>query len=239
MNKSAGLLAIIMIIILPASGQTHSYGIVTDIDGNRYKTVVIGDLEWMAENLRTTSFSNGEKIPYCISDTVWSGSEGSAYCWYSNDSYNERIYGALYNWYSVDKKLLCPVGWRVPSDSDWSRLSGFADTKFKMDSRVWGSAGLSGFDAGRRIKARSGWAKEGNGTDDFSFSALPGGERSGKDGHFHLAGYNGYWWSSTEEGKSDSWYRSIIYSLDNISRDTHNKACGFSVRCIRDTASVK
>jgi uncharacterized protein (TIGR02145 family) len=234
LKKPVAILSIFLFILLSISSQIIKYETVTDIDNNLYQTVKIGKYEWMAENLRTTTFSNGEKIPLCIENDKWSALGSCAYCWYNNEEKNIKIYGALYNWYSVSSGTLCPVGWRVPSDEDWKYLTGFVDTRIKVGDTIWNKKGLKGYDSGKRLKALTGWNKDGNGTDNFGFSALPGGERSSKDGLFHLRGYNGYWWSSTGEGIADAWYRSIIYSLDDISRDVHGKKCGFSVRCIRD-----
>jgi len=109
----------ILLIAIPFLGmssiiaQTTNMGTVTDIDGNVYHTVLIGNYRWMAENLRTTSYNNGVEIP-CITDSiVWRSLIIGAYCWYQNNEVNGVTYGALYNWYAVNTDRLCPDGWRV------------------------------------------------------------------------------------------------------------------------------
>jgi hypothetical protein len=102
-------------------------GTVTDIEGNVYKTIIIGEQNWMAENLRTTHFKDGSTIPIVTTDTYqWDNSQTPNYCWYNYDeeSYKD-IYGALYNWYTVNIGNICPEGWRVPTYNDWITLITF------------------------------------------------------------------------------------------------------------------
>ena len=107
---------------------------VTDIDGNRYKTVVIGEQEWMAENLKTTKFNDGADIPNVTDMTDWVRIPASAYSWYNNDITNKETYGALYNWYTVNAGYLCPDGWRVPADADWTILTNFLQSGHSFGS---------------------------------------------------------------------------------------------------------
>ena len=93
-----------------------------DIDGNLYKTVTIGSQVWMKENLRTTRYNDGLAIPLVTDYDSWAALTTPAYCWYNNDSKNKEVYGALYNYYTIDTKKLCPEGWYVPADSDWTEL---------------------------------------------------------------------------------------------------------------------
>jgi uncharacterized protein (TIGR02145 family) len=217
--------------LLPIKVQTTETDSITDIEGNVYHAVVIGKYKWMAENLKTATYNNGTAIPNITGDSAWVRSTGGAYCWYNNDKSKAGIYGALYNWYAVNTGMLCPGGWRVPSDEEWKSLEGFADSRYKAGDPVWDSPGHRGQDAGRRLKADTGWRSGGNGTDNVGFSALPGGERL-RDSH--LAGSNGFWWTNTADDTSYSWYRGMIYGMDEVSRDRHPKTIGFSVRCIRD-----
>jgi uncharacterized protein (TIGR02145 family) len=100
-----------------------TYGAVNDIDGNTYKTIVIGTQTWMAENLKTTKYRNGDTIPTNLTNAAWSDATTGAYAIYNNDAANNTIYGKLYNWYAVtDSRNICPVGWHVPSDSEWTTL---------------------------------------------------------------------------------------------------------------------
>ncbi len=212
--------------------QQPVIGMAKDIDGNEYKTVVIGRYEWMAENLRAINYNNGTPVPYEACDSEWKGLESDAYCWYDNDERYSEIYGALYNWYAVNTGNLCPAGWRVPSDDEWKYLEGYVDSIYKVGDTLWNKTGLRGYDTGRRLKASAGWERGGNGTDNYGFAALPAGERL--NGFNNIAGSNGYWWTSTEHDTATAWFRSIIYAFDEVSRDTHPKKMGFSVRCIRD-----
>ncbi len=219
--------------MLSSRAQTPGSGTVTDIDGNVYRTVVIGNYVWTTENLKTTSYIDGLKIPNIQDSVVWTGLTSGAYCWYNNDECKAKTRGALYNWYAVNSGRLCPDGWRVPTDKEWKDLEGSADTRFGQGDPDWDNQGGRGQDAGLRLKASSGWSSGGSGTDNIGFSALPGGERCSK-GRYFLAGRSGFWWSSSGYSESFAWYRNIIYGLDDMYRNIHPKWMGFSVRCLRD-----
>ncbi|MDX9696942.1 MAG: fibrobacter succinogenes major paralogous domain-containing protein [Bacteroidales bacterium] len=193
--------------------------IVTDIDGNVYKTVVIGSQEWMAENLKTTKYNDGTPISLITDNTAWPTTSG-AYCWYNNDIGNKTTYGALYNWYAVvDSRKLCPVGWHVPTDTEWSTL-----TTYLGGESV----------AGGKMKAITLWASPNMGADNSSgFTALPGGSRS-YDGYFDNVGYYGGWWSSTEGSTYYAFYRGLNYGSSSVDRGYDYRRYGFSVRCLRD-----
>lgn len=216
------------------NAQDSKNGVVIDIDSNIYSTVKVGKYLWMTENLRTTTYKNGLKIPNVKDNNTWISTDSGAYCWYNNDTSNAKVYGALYNWYAVNTGNLCPDGWRVPSDEEWKYLEGYVDTKFCIGDSSWNSIGLRGNDAGLRLKTKSGWSIDGNGTDHFNFSALPSGERLSRNGKYFIMGSNGFWWSSTEYNTHRAWYRSIIYTYNGVMRYFHDKQFGFSVRCLRD-----
>jgi len=100
-----------------------TYGEVSDIDGNYYKTIQIGSQIWMAENLKTTRYNDGSNIPLVTDNTAWSNLTTPGYCWYNNDAATyKNVYGALYNWYAVNTGKLCPSGWHVPSEYEWTLL---------------------------------------------------------------------------------------------------------------------
>ena len=210
--------------------RTHS-NTVKDIDGNIYKTDLIGNFLWMTENLKSTRFNDGSIMP-CIKDqSIWLRLDSSAYCYFqNNESYADTL-GFLYNWYAVNSGKLCPIGWRVPTDNEWKQIEGFADTKYGIGDSIWNKMGLRGFDAGQRLKSVRGWRQGMTGTDNLSFSALPGGERLSR---FYAGGSSGFWWTSTEASTSSAYYRSLIYSFEIVARDTHPKRMGFSVRCIKN-----
>ena len=203
---------------------------VKDIDGNIYHTTLIGNQCWMTENLRTTRNNDGSALP-CIKDQyTWLRSDSSAYCYYLNNESYADTFGIMYNWFAVNSGKLCPDGWRVPSDEDWKYLEGFVDTKYGIGDTAWQKTGLRGYDAGQRLKSTTGWRPGINGTDNFGFAALPGGERLSR---FYAGGSSGFWWTSTEASQSSAYYRSLIYSYEFVARDTHPKRMGFSVRCIK------
>ena len=182
--------------------------------GVGYSTVQIGDQCWFAENLRTTTYLNGEAIPQNLSDGDWSSTTSGAMTFYNNGP----AYGGLYNWFAVDDaRGLCPSGWHVPTDEEWTILTDHLGGELV---------------AGGQMKSNYGWFFGGNGTNSSGFSGLPGGYRSSL-GYFDYAGNIGYWWSSSPNG-SLAWNRGLIYYYENVGRDSNNPQSGFSVRCVRD-----
>ncbi len=223
----------LLLSTLSPKAQTLKGDSVKDIDGNIYRTVIIGNYEWMAVNLKTTTYNDGTKIPNITDSIVWTGLTTGAYCCYRNDESNAKTYGALYNWYAVNTGRLCPDGWRVPSDEEWKNLEGSVDSRYGVGDPVWDKSAGRGVDVGERLKTRSGWSFQGSGTDDAGFSALPGGERC-SHGRYFIMGRSGFWWSSSEYDSKGVWYRNIIYGVEDVNRLIHPKWMGFSVRCLRD-----
>ena len=192
------------------------------MDGYSYSAVEIGDQCWFAENLGTTVYADGSAIPEETDNTAWVGLSTGARCDYVNDASNVATYGRLYNWYAAtDAAELCPTGWHVPTDDEWTALETYL-----------GANGHSGTE-GTALKATSGWSSGGSGTDDFGFSALPGGYRTSFDGNFLFAGNVGRWWSSSPDG-GDAWARDLLSYDPGIDRDYYTPRVGFSVRCLRD-----
>ncbi len=222
---------------LPDDGYQKPNQSVIDIEGNHYKTVKIGDQEWMAENLRTTTYRYGTPIPNVKDNSEWSKLSTGAYIWFGNDESNADIYGALYNWYAVNTDELCPLGWRVPTDDDWKELEGFVDSKYGIGDSEWNDLYLRGYDAGKKLKSASGWFDNGSGTDDYGFSAFPGGYR-GSDGRFHSAGFNGYWWTYTESYNNQAWRRVMYHEFSAVNRCSSDKQPAYSVRCVKDMDDV-
>jgi uncharacterized protein (TIGR02145 family) len=196
-----------------------------DVDGNAYPTVRIGNQEWMAQNLHVTHYSNGDYIPNVTDNTAWSGLTTGARCYYNNDSTtNNPIYGAMYNWYTVnDSRNLCPSGWRVPTDAERIALTTY----------------LGGYlIAGGKMKAAILWTTPNIGaTNTSGYSGLPGGIRN-PDGSFQLVGIYGWWWSTTEldYDPNYAWCFWIYRGHSRLNGDNYDKPSGFSVRCVSGEA---
>jgi uncharacterized protein (TIGR02145 family) len=192
-------------------------------DGYTYSSIVIGNgQEWMAENLRTNSYANGDPISNVTDTRQWANLTTGAWAHYNNDSIFENPYGKLYNWYAVkDSRNVCPTGWHVPSDAEWILLTDYL-------------GGVSG--AGGRMKSTGTqywYSPNRNATNESGFSGLPGGFRS-HNGLFGGIGERGSWWSSTEASTSNAKRRDLYYDYGIVSRLTTNKGIGLSVRCLRD-----
>ncbi len=201
-------------------------GTVTDVDANTYNTVTIGSQVWMAENLKTTKYSDGSEIPVVTDAPAWAALTTGACCWYNNDkAASNPAYGALYNWYAVSTstnggKNVCPTGWHVPSDGELTSLTSY----------LGGDIG-----AGGKLKeaGTAHWLSPNTGaTNETGFTALPGGNRGDVD---FLGIYNGgNLWSSTDYVGGSSWNRYFNASNSNVHTQFSGKENGFSVRCLKD-----
>jgi uncharacterized protein (TIGR02145 family) len=194
--------------------------IVTDIDGNVYRTVQIGGQCWMAENLKTSRYNDGTTMPNITDDTAWSQLNSAAWCNYDNNPAYDAIYGKFYNWYAAANHNICPQGWHVPTDAEWTVLIDYL-----------GGANI----AGGKMKAVSPlWYAPNIGATNVSgFSGLPGSGRNPMSGYFGGLGELGAWWSATENGVS-AWMRYSRDSSAGITRISSSKRQGFYVRCVRD-----
>ena len=221
-NKKANLLSILLFFIGLTGLQCQT---VKDIDGNIYKTIIIGKQTWMAENLKTTRLNDGGAIPQVTEVSVWEWLEKPGYCWYKNDeSTYKNTYGALYNWFTVKTEKLCPAGWHVPSDSEWTALL-----------NLFGGVQTAG--GKLKEKGTAHWKSPNtDATNEAGFSGLPGGKRTP---YFEEIGEYGNWWSSTafNEGYlSKAWTFRMYFNFSNVQRTagTGYKSYGYSVRCIKD-----
>jgi uncharacterized protein (TIGR02145 family) len=213
-------------------------GKVTDVDGNTYVTVKIGSQWWMAENLKTTKYRNNTPIENPTGNTAWQNNLTGAYAWYNNTIGNKNLYGALYNWHAVNNPNgLCPLGWHVPTDAEWTTLIAYIDPGAIPDPGDY----IQSTSAGGKLKSmrtspdsHPRWDSPNLGASDFYyFSGLPGGYRYA-NGTFEFLGTNGLWWSSTEIPTSVALVRYMVSSLGSVYRNFDLKTVGFSVRCIRD-----
>ncbi|TVR38394.1 MAG: PEGA domain-containing protein [Cryomorphaceae bacterium] len=197
---------------------------VTDIDGNEYKTIKIGNQIWMSENLKTGRYRNGDPIPNISQRKEWRTSEQGGWCWYDNNSEYENPYGKLYNWYSIgDSRGVCPAGWHVPNNQEWNLL-----IKYLGGNR---NAGLKMKSADRTF-----WkVKNQKATNSSGFNALPGGLRQpGRAVGFQKARMYGFFWSSDSHGKHHANMLFVRGIKKRIRKGTYLKRVGLSVRCIKD-----
>lgn len=195
-----------------------TYGELTDIEGNVYKTIEIGTQVWMAENLTTTKFNDGTDIFWATNNTSWTLATNPAYSWYNNVSVE---YGALYNWYAVNTGKLCPAGWHVSTDDDWTILSTYLGGLTVTGSKLKESGTIH-------------WqSPNSSATNSTGFTALPGGYRY-YNGVFNNIKRYGYWWTSTENSTSNGYARDMHYAYSNLDRISSDKRSGASVRCVKD-----
>jgi len=208
-------------------------GTVTDIDGNVYKTIKIGNQWWMAENLKVTHYRNGDAIPNVTDSTEWRNLITGAYCNYDNDENNVDTYGRLYNWYAVnDGRNIAPVGWHVPSDEEWKQL----EIYLGMSQSDADEIGWRGVNEGGKLKetGTAHWNSPNAGASNkIDFAALPGGCLRSYSGFFDLHD-NAYFMSSTEISSSTVWSRALSYNNSEIYRGSYSKKTGYSIRCVKD-----
>jgi uncharacterized protein (TIGR02145 family) len=212
---------------------TDSTGTVTDIDGNVYKTIKIGDQVWMAENLKVTHYRNGDPIPNVTDVGTWGDLTTGAYCNFDNNEGHVATYGRLYNWYAVDdSRNIAPEGWHVPTDADWKQLEMYLGmSQAEADGKGW-----RGTDEGGKLKetGTTHWASPNTGaTNESGFSALPGGYRH-SSGSFTSMGGRANFWSSTGISSGYAWGRTLSCYCSQVSRNNYDKHYGCSVRCVRD-----
>lgn len=223
------------------SSVDFDYGTFIDVEGNEYRTIIIGNLEWMVDNLRTASYADGSPIQTGLSDDDWANATIGAYAIYPYedaagiDTEQEMVktFGLLYNWHALDG--LTSGEWRVPTDEDWKNLEGFADTQYDSDDLVWDEEGFRGHDAANNLKYDQWWPTREGGVNSLGFGALPGGIRA-LNGVFVQWGSHGSFWTDTEEGVAfdgDAWSRTF-YVHDGVSRNQDPQVSGYSVRLVRD-----
>lgn len=227
MKKIAFLFLALAMIIGTIQAQNESAvklntsSTVTDADGNIYNTIVINTQTWLIENLKTTQYNDSTSIPLVTDFDTWINlTTTPAYCWYNNDKATYKTpYGALYNWYTVNTRKLCPKGWHIPSDYEWSDLISWSGGS--------ASAGIELKEAGT-----SHWLSPNTGNNSTGFTALPGGVL--KSIGFGGLGTGGVWWSSTEGTTISSNALSLSNNENNAVLASWGKENGFSVRCIKN-----
>ncbi len=214
-----------------------SDGTVTDIDGNVYETVQIGDQIWMAENLKVTHFRDGTVITNVTDNASWGFLSTEAYCIYNNNASNEvDTYGALYNWFAaVDSHNIAPAGWHVPTDDEWKELEmALGMSQSDADDEQW-----RGTNEGSKLAGNAGlWDDDALENDSefgsSGFTTIPAGYRYYPDSTFLRMGTGSYFWSVTVTSNSTPWLRGLYTSHSEIYRGGYDKRGGFSIRCVKD-----
>lgn len=229
------ILDIIGTVAIYAEDDNDDTSTVIDVDGNVYQTVIIGENEWMAENLRVTHYRNGDPIPHVTDNAQWAGLSSGAYCVYENNSNYTATYGKLYNWYAVDDpRGLCPEGWRVPSDDEYFDLMQHLDAAGAINDNI---AGGKMKDTGTTGEGDGLWSPPNTGaTNESGFTALPGGARysTGMFGGIHTLAQ---FWSATPTPseilqRAWNWYMDSTTAI--LYRNNYSRVIGHSVRCIKD-----
>lgn len=226
---------------VPSANKTIIFEFVEckDPDGNNYPTVQLGTQIWMAGNLKTTTYNDKTGIPLETDNFKWDSMTSPGYCWYDNneETYGEK-YGALYNWYAVETEKLCPAGWHVPSDEEWTILNDF------LAANGFAYMG-TGVDIAKSMATTWGWADEDAESGDIGyepkrnnssgFSGPPAGLRGGRVGMGLYGSFNmgrrAQWWSSTENN-SNAFTRHFLYYQSDLNRSYSGKPVGLSVRCV-------
>jgi len=200
------------------SFKTYNSDAIIDVDENYYNIIEIGSQVWLEENLRTTKFNDGNLIPTETDNAAWTSLATPAYCWYNNDVLNKDIYGALYNWYSINTGKLCPSSWHIPSDDEWTILIDFLEGESV---------------AGGKLKeiGTNHWVSPNTGaTNESGFNAVPAGSRYIGVGLFANLGQRADWWSSNLPYSYSIWnYQESVFR-GSFSIPEY----GFSVRCIQN-----
>ena len=212
----------------PTSGYGQN---ITDVDGNTYKTVYIGNQQWMAENLKTSKYNDGTVIPNVTDNTEWSNLSTGAWCNYENSDSLGRIYGKLYNWYAVSatsngNKNVCPSGWHAPTDSEWTVLTDYLGGPDEAGAKM------------RSTEIKFWDTSTDPSTNSALFSGLAGGMRN-NGGSCTDVNQLATWWTYNT---IDSVSATFIYLLkgkhgpNSCSTCTNNtpKQTGLSIRCLKD-----
>ena len=203
-----------------------TYGSMTDQHGNVYKKVTIGTQVWMAENLRTTTYRNGDEIKHEDDATKWAETTSGAYCYYNNESRYIPVYGLLYNGYAArDSRNICPVGWHLSTDNDWTILVDYLGGKDQAAEKL-------------KETTDSHWRSPG--TNASGFTALPGGYIVKWITTFGIP-YNGpaVFFSFGSDGEGCWWTLDSYWSISYFCRKQISGAdwfrhIGRSIRCVKD-----
>lgn len=209
----AGLLCAMVVLFINCKKETvdppsiwNYSSFKDDRDGKSYKSIKVGNQEWMAENLA-----------YSVTGS-WT---------YWNDDKDGILYGRLYTWDAAKQAI--PAGWHLPSDTEWKQL----EIALGMSQVEADGIDFRGTDEGAKLKALKGWIGDDNGTDYVGLACKPGGFRSSSSIFLGRESY-GYWWTSTESDSSSAWFRLITYFKSQMNRNVNFKGEAYSVRCVKN-----
>jgi uncharacterized protein (TIGR02145 family) len=224
-KKSSSLIQILVIVLLfsPGCRKEDKPGVpLSDIEGNTYKTVKIGNQVWMAENLKTTILNDGTDVSLITDADAWGNLSTPGFCWYNNDGASfKNIYGALYNGYTINTGKLCPAGWHVPEKEEWLVLRDFLGDSLKGGGKL-------------KETGTAHWLSPNKGADNSSgLTALGAGIRYFEGTFASVLSYTCIW-SATQVANDDEWYTGLYFNDSAFSIDHRNKKNGFSVRCLKD-----
>ena len=250
LNKYLKFFAITFICIGLSNCRSRT---VKDIDGNVYPTVTIGTQIWMAKNLMTTRYNNGDLIGTTTPATLnIVGESTPKYQWaYEGNENNVTTHGRLYTWFvATDSRKVCPTDWHVPTDAEWTTL-----TDYLINNGYDYGNGYQRMDIAKSLASETGWVADetagSTGNDQASnnrtgFTGLPSGVR-GDDGNFYVMGHIGNWWSTTESdtviikgfpeitaNPPGGLFRNIYHDYCYVNSYSNNKKYGMSIRCLKD-----
>lgn len=192
-----------------------------DVDGNMYQSVVIGTQTWLTENLKVTRYSDATDIKQITDKTQWAKTTAPAFCWYDNDVANKDEYGALYNWHAVNGGNICPKGWHVPTDAEWTTLEEFVGGAQQAAEIL-------------KEKGTTHWKTTSAAVSDpYHFSARAAGFRN-SDGDFTYQLSDCCWWTATSSTSTYARNRSFSYYDKGISQRDIQRSNGYSIRCVMD-----
>jgi uncharacterized protein (TIGR02145 family) len=209
---------------------------VSDIDNNAYNTVLIGTQCWTQSNLKVTKYNDGTVIPDETANTGgWGGLATGARSDYTGEASYIATYGYLYNWYAAtDSRKICPTGWHVPTDGEWTSLIQFTVPTETVSATVNGTQSPN---AGGKLKSSTLWntaTPQSPGTDNYGFSALPGGVRVNSSFNL-IRSYAAFWSTTLQVGSSVNAWSPLLSNVNSsVAREARLKSVGASVRCLRD-----
>jgi uncharacterized protein (TIGR02145 family) len=216
--------------------QFSTYGIIYDIDRNRYRTLIFDDQEWMVDNLKVTRYSNGDEIPNLTEAGDWANTDSGAYSAYDNNPYYGNLYGNLYNWFAVDDpRGLAPKGWHIPTDEEFMELEMYLEMSYdEAHDTGWRGPNQGSMLAGRAILWVDGDLEEDPEFGTSGFNLLPGGHRNAAGNDFNERHYYAYIWTASIVANQRAWNRYVSYNREQVCRFNDLVRVGHSVRCVRD-----